>query len=95
MTEPIRICTDESCSPGETSLPGSITALGTTTLTIVIVSDVICPWCFIGKRRLEKALKLLGDPRDSEHVVRSGDPLRTPPPPRSPRPRDDPSQPRP
>jgi len=31
-------------------------------LTIDIVSDVICPWCFIGKRRLEKALKLLGDP---------------------------------
>lgn len=32
------------------------------TLTINIVSDVICPWCYIGKRRLEKALKLLGDP---------------------------------
>jgi predicted DsbA family dithiol-disulfide isomerase len=31
-------------------------------LTIDIVSDVICPWCFIGKRRLEKALKQLGDP---------------------------------
>jgi predicted DsbA family dithiol-disulfide isomerase len=25
-------------------------------LTIDIISDVICPWCFIGKRRLEKAL---------------------------------------
>ena len=25
-------------------------------LTIDIVSDLICPWCFIGKRRLEKAL---------------------------------------
>ncbi len=25
-------------------------------LTIDIYSDVICPWCFIGKRRLEKAL---------------------------------------
>src|ERR1700687_5585008 len=32
------------------------------TLTIDIVSDVICPWCFIGKRRLEKALKLLCNP---------------------------------
>jgi predicted DsbA family dithiol-disulfide isomerase len=30
-------------------------------LTIDIVSDVICPWCYIGKRRLENALKLLGD----------------------------------
>src|SRR5258707_3629131 len=28
-------------------------------LAIDIVSDVICPWCFIGKRRFEKALRLL------------------------------------
>jgi predicted DsbA family dithiol-disulfide isomerase len=27
---------------------------------IEIVSDVVCPWCYIGKRRLEKALALLG-----------------------------------
>ena len=25
---------------------------------IDIISDVVCPWCFIGKRRLEKALTL-------------------------------------
>jgi predicted DsbA family dithiol-disulfide isomerase len=31
------------------------------TLTIEIASDVVCPWCYIGKRRLEKALALLGD----------------------------------
>jgi predicted DsbA family dithiol-disulfide isomerase len=30
-------------------------------LTIEVVSDVVCPWCYIGKRRLEKALVLLGD----------------------------------
>jgi predicted DsbA family dithiol-disulfide isomerase len=29
---------------------------------IEVVSDVVCPWCFIGKRRLEKALELLGRP---------------------------------
>ena len=29
---------------------------------IEVVSDVVCPWCFIGKRRLEKALALLGRP---------------------------------
>ena len=28
-------------------------------LTVEVVSDVICPWCYIGKRRLEKALALL------------------------------------
>lgn len=27
---------------------------------IDIVSDVICPWCFIGKRRLERAFNALG-----------------------------------
>jgi predicted DsbA family dithiol-disulfide isomerase len=27
-------------------------------LTIEVVSDVVCPWCFIGKRRLEGALAL-------------------------------------
>jgi predicted DsbA family dithiol-disulfide isomerase len=27
-------------------------------LTIEVVSDVVCPWCFIGKRRLEAALAL-------------------------------------
>ncbi|BDA43706.1 Uncharacterized protein YwbO [Coccomyxa sp. Obi] len=27
--------------------------------TIDIVSDTVCPWCFIGKRRLEKALRQL------------------------------------
>src|SRR6185436_307818 len=30
-------------------------------LTIEIASDVICPWCYIGKRRLEKALALVKD----------------------------------
>ena len=28
---------------------------------IDVVSDVVCPWCFIGKRRLEKALALASD----------------------------------
>ncbi len=29
-------------------------------LQVEIVSDVVCPWCYIGKRRLEKALALMG-----------------------------------
>jgi predicted DsbA family dithiol-disulfide isomerase len=28
----------------------------TSTLTIDVVSDVVCPWCYIGKRHLEDAL---------------------------------------
>jgi predicted DsbA family dithiol-disulfide isomerase len=27
-------------------------------LPIDVVSDIVCPWCFIGKRRLEKAIAL-------------------------------------
>lgn len=27
-------------------------------LTVEVVSDVVCPWCFIGKRRLESALRM-------------------------------------
>lgn len=27
-------------------------------LTIDVVSDVVCPWCFVGKKRLEAALRL-------------------------------------
>jgi predicted DsbA family dithiol-disulfide isomerase len=30
-------------------------------LKIDIVSDVVCPWCYIGKRRIEEALQLAAD----------------------------------
>ena len=29
-------------------------------MKIEVVSDVVCPWCYIGKRRLEKALAVIG-----------------------------------
>src|SRR5580704_17940110 len=35
-------------------------------LQIEVISDVICPWCYIGKRRLEKAIAAL----DRQHEVR-------------------------
>ena len=31
-------------------------------LSVDVISDVICPWCFIGKRRLEKAIAAHGEP---------------------------------
>ena len=37
-------------------------------MIIDVWSDVVCPWCFIGKRRLEKALKEFG--HSDEIVVR-------------------------
>ena len=30
-------------------------------VTVDVVSDVMCPWCLVGKRRLEKALALADD----------------------------------
>lgn len=33
----------------------------TAPLTIDVISDVVCPWCYIGKRRLESALKLYAE----------------------------------
>ncbi|HEX2655614.1 MAG TPA: DsbA family oxidoreductase, partial [Xanthobacteraceae bacterium] len=30
-------------------------------IPIDVVSDVVCPWCYIGKRRLEKAIALVPD----------------------------------
>jgi predicted DsbA family dithiol-disulfide isomerase len=29
------------------------------TIQVDVISDVICPWCFLGKRRLDKALAML------------------------------------
>ena len=29
------------------------------TISVDVISDVICPWCFLGKRRLDKAISLL------------------------------------
>jgi len=35
------------------------------TITVDVISDVICPWCYIGKRRLEAAIRAM-----PEHAVR-------------------------
>ncbi len=31
------------------------------TITVDVVSDVVCPWCFIGQKRLDKAVAAVGD----------------------------------
>jgi predicted DsbA family dithiol-disulfide isomerase len=38
--------------------PATAKAQNLSPLVIDVVSDVVCPWCYIGKRRLEKALAL-------------------------------------
>lgn len=41
----------------------------TTSLHIDVVSDIVCPWCFIGKRKLEQALTELGSTEPSLAVA--------------------------
>jgi predicted DsbA family dithiol-disulfide isomerase len=72
MGERHPVCDDQGCTamPGEAHDAGEATAQPGSTLLIDVVSDVICPWCFIGKRRLEGALALLGNPADVKVVWR-------------------------
>jgi len=37
-------------------------------VSIDIFSDVVCPWCYIGKRNLEKALKIIKSNRDDLNI---------------------------
>ena len=41
-----------------------------TTLEVEIWSDVVCPWCYIGKRRFERALAEVADEIDVDIVYR-------------------------
>jgi predicted DsbA family dithiol-disulfide isomerase len=55
------ICTADGC--GSDALPAvNIAAPPRAAMMgrLSVISDAICPWCYIGKRRLEKALALLG-----------------------------------
>ena len=36
-----------------------------TAISIEIFSDIVCPWCYIGKRRLDRALRSLSDDPDA------------------------------
>lgn len=40
------------------------------TPVIDVVSDVVCPWCYVGKRHLESALATLAEAREPVPVVR-------------------------
>jgi predicted DsbA family dithiol-disulfide isomerase len=34
-------------------------SVSTPAISVDVISDVVCPWCYLGKRRLERAIKLL------------------------------------
>ncbi|HEY6537716.1 MAG TPA: DsbA family oxidoreductase [Candidatus Dormibacteraeota bacterium] len=40
-------------------------------MRIEVWGDLVCPWCYIGKRRLERALEALPDGAETEVVFRS------------------------
>ena len=40
-------------------------------MRVDIWSDIVCPWCYVGKRRFERGLATLGDPGDFEIIHRA------------------------
>jgi predicted DsbA family dithiol-disulfide isomerase len=50
------ICGVEGCGPAIQNAPG----IAVVNSQLIIVSDVICPWCFIAKRNLRMALERAG-----------------------------------
>src|SRR5512146_2733167 len=51
------VCGVDGCEPVRS--PAGVTS-NKASLEIAIVSDVVCPWCYVGKRRFGKALASLG-----------------------------------
>ena len=56
----LNILADKSSSSRMAPVIGQIENAKNSAFNIEVVSDVICPWCWVGKRRLEKAITLLG-----------------------------------
>jgi predicted DsbA family dithiol-disulfide isomerase len=50
---------------------GRILTVVLPTVSVEIWSDVVCPWCYIGKRRFEKAVELLRDEVQIDVVYRA------------------------
>ena len=53
------VCGPDGCTDAATETPPLAQAAAGPGTRLDIVSDAICPWCFIGKRHLERALALL------------------------------------
>src|SRR6266481_5293906 len=70
MTYPLEIdtCTSDGCTAEVGPLESKDTAEKTKTLSIEIVSDAVCPWCYVAKRQFERAVaRLPGDVAVSVH----------------------------
>ncbi len=49
-------------SPALTTLLDSENAGSPATLQVDVIADLICPWCYLGKRRLDDALEAVHGP---------------------------------
>jgi len=49
-------------SPGLTTLLGGADTNSPATLQVDVIADLICPWCYLGKRRLDDALAAVHGP---------------------------------
>jgi len=54
------VCGPEVCGPMTQQSEREIEAKPVASHHLIVVSDVICPWCFMAKRNLEKALQIVG-----------------------------------
>jgi predicted DsbA family dithiol-disulfide isomerase len=54
------VCGVNGCSTGPTRAANKLDRDARPVHQLTIVSDVICPWCFVAKKNLEKALELVG-----------------------------------
>lgn len=52
-------CGAEGCEIAESRIKPVSTSAAITELKIQIISDAICPWCWVAKRRIERALAAL------------------------------------
>lgn len=58
----VQVCAVDGCaSEGEHPNSAAPASKRSRTVSVEIVSDAICPWCFVGKRRFEQAVARLPD----------------------------------
>lgn len=53
------VCGTDGCVTEDNRVPTDLSVPASTHLRIEVVSDAICPWCWVGKRRLDRALAAL------------------------------------
>ena len=66
------VCGVDGCGPTvrKTHQRESVETSSVARHELTIVSDIICPWCFVGKKNLERAIDLLPNRRDYSIIWR-------------------------